>query len=172
MWFFIYCINDNGHLIMLGFFGEAHELMIEALNMFNQVYGPLHQDIVICYRAIARIHYLADDAVQAVSFQKKAVIVAERIYGIDHPEVLVSYVRIFSLFFLFLIFFLSWFFFHEHSRFIGQQGKGKFISLTPIYDFHPLHMHLYIKYTLSIHYLYIRCYPLARSAFRIKNKKI
>lgn len=78
---------------MLGFFGEAHELMIEALNMFNQVYGPLHQDIVICYRAIARIHYLADDAVQAVSFQKKAVIVAERIYGIDHPEVLVSYVR-------------------------------------------------------------------------------
>jgi len=77
-----------------GFFGEAHELMIEALNMFNQVYGPLHQDIVICYRAIARIHYLADDAVQAVSFQKKAVIVAERIFGIDHPETLVAYVHL------------------------------------------------------------------------------
>ena len=66
--------------------------MIEALNMFNQVYGPLHEDIVVCYRAIARIHYLADDAPQAVSFQKKAVIVAERIFGIDHPETLVAYV--------------------------------------------------------------------------------
>jgi len=49
---------------------------------------------VICYRAIARIHYLADDAVQAVSFQKKAVIVAERIFGIDHPETLVAYVHL------------------------------------------------------------------------------
>jgi len=77
-----------------GFFGEAHELMIEALNMFNQVYGPLHPDIVICYRALARIHYLADDAVQAISFQKKAVIVAERIFGIDHPETLVAYVHL------------------------------------------------------------------------------
>ena len=67
-------------------------MMIEALNMFNQVYGPLHPDIVVCYRAIARIHYLADDAAQAVAFQKKAVIVAERIYGIDHPETLVAYV--------------------------------------------------------------------------------
>eukprot|EP00111_Clytia_hemisphaerica_P006162 TCONS_00017832-protein len=77
-----------------GFFGEAHELMIEALNMFNQVYGPLHPDIVVCYRAIARIHYLADDGAQAVAFQKKAVIVAERIYGVDHPETLVAYVHL------------------------------------------------------------------------------
>ena len=75
-----------------GLFAEAHEMMIEALNMFNQVYGPLHPDIVVCYRAIARIHYLADDATQAVAFQKKAAIVAERIYGIDHPETLISYV--------------------------------------------------------------------------------
>ena len=75
-----------------GFIGDAHELMIEALNMFNQVYGPLHPEIVVCYRAIARIHYLADDAGQAVAYQKKAAIVAERVYGIDHPETLVSYV--------------------------------------------------------------------------------
>lgn len=75
-----------------GFFGEAHELMIEALNMFNQVYGPLHPDIVICYRSIARIHYLADDAAQAVAFQKKAVMVAERVFGIDHPDTVVAYV--------------------------------------------------------------------------------
>ena len=43
------------------------------------------------------------------------------------------------------VFFFSfpiWVFFHEHSRFIGQQGKGEGIYLTPLYHFHPLHRHL------------------------------
>ena len=43
--------------------------------------------------------------------------------------------------FLFFFFFI-WVFFHEHSRFTGQQGKGKGIYLTPLYHFHPLHRHL------------------------------
>ena len=29
-------------------------------------------------------------------------------------------------------FFYIWVFFHEHSRFIGQQGKGEAVSLSPI----------------------------------------
>ena len=29
-------------------------------------------------------------------------------------------------------------FFQEHSRFTEQQGKGEAISLTRLYDFHPL----------------------------------
>ena len=33
-----------------GLLGEAHELMVEALNLFHQVYGPLHADIATCYR--------------------------------------------------------------------------------------------------------------------------
>ena len=35
---------------------------------------------------------------------------------------------------------LNWqdLFFHEHSRFTGQQGKGKTISSTPFYQFVPL----------------------------------
>ena len=42
--------------------------------------------------------------------------------------------------FLILRFFFSiWVFFHEHSRFTGQQGKGEGIYLTPLYHFHPLH---------------------------------
>ena len=31
-------------------------------------------------------------------------------------------------------------FFHEHSQFTGQQGKGEAISLTPLFHFHPLHI--------------------------------
>ena len=34
------------------------------------------------------------------------------------------------------------FFFHEHSWFTGQQGKGEVISLIPLYYFHLLHRHL------------------------------
>ena len=37
------------------------------------------------------------------------------------------------------LFFSFWVFFREHSRFTGLQGKGKAISLTPLYYLHPLH---------------------------------
>ena len=36
-------------------------------------------------------------------------------------------------------------FFHEHSGFTGQQGKGEVNSLTPRYHFHPFHRHLDIS---------------------------
>ena len=41
--------------------------------------------------------------------------------------------------------FFIWVFFHAHSRFTGQQGKGEGIYLTPLYHFHPLHRHLDIN---------------------------
>ena len=41
------------------------------------------------------------------------------------------------------------FFFHEHFRFTGQQKRGKGISLTPHYHFHPLHRHLDISRTIT-----------------------
>ena len=37
---------------------------------------------------------------------------------------------------LYLVFFSTWVFFHEHSQFTGQQGKGEAISLSPLYHFH------------------------------------
>ena len=46
----------------------------------------------------------------------------------------------------------SWVFFHEHSRFTGQQGKeggGGGIYLTPLYHFHPLHRHLDISQPIT-----------------------
>ena len=39
-------------------------------------------------------------------------------------------------------FFSIWLYFHEYSRFTGQQGKGEGIYLTPLYHFHPIHRHL------------------------------
>ena len=48
------------------------------------------------------------------------------------------------------IFFSIWVFFHEHSRFSGQQRKGEGISLIPLYHFHPLHRRLDILENLSL----------------------
>ena len=60
-------------------------------------------------------------------------------------------VRYLALFLLFsVIFFFSiWVFFHEHSRFTGQQGKGEGIYLTPLCHFHPLHRHLDISRAIT-----------------------
>ena len=46
-------------------------------------------------------------------------------------------------------FFSIWVFFHEHSRFTGQQRKGEGIYLTPLYHFHPLHRHLDISRAIT-----------------------
>ena len=46
-------------------------------------------------------------------------------------------------------FFSVWVFFHEHSQFTGQQGKGEGIYLTPLYRFHPLHRHLDISRAIT-----------------------
>ena len=37
--------------------------------------------------------------------------------------------------------FSIWVFFHQHSRFTGQQGKGEATYLTPLCYFHLLHRH-------------------------------
>ena len=49
----------------------------------------------------------------------------------------------------FFFFFSIWVFFHEHSQFTGQQGKGEGIYLTPLYHFHPLHRHLDISRAIT-----------------------
>ena len=47
-------------------------------------------------------------------------------------------------------FFSIWVFFHARSRFTGQQGKGGGgIYLTPLYLFHPLHIHLDISWAIT-----------------------
>ena len=47
------------------------------------------------------------------------------------------------------IFFSILVFFHVHSRFTGQLGKGKGIYLTPLNHFHPLHRHLDISRVIT-----------------------
>ena len=41
------------------------------------------------------------------------------------------------------------FFFHEHSRFTGQQGKEEANSLIPLYHFHSIHKHFITNWTIT-----------------------
>ena len=77
----------------------------------------------------------------------------------------------------FFVFFSIWVFFHEHSRFTGQQGKGEGIYLTPLYHFHPLHRHLDISQAITaesspLHIAGSRTHWLFGWPYRCKGMKI
>lgn len=80
--------------IQEGYLKEGYELIMEALNLLNQVYGPMHPEIVQCLRLIARLNYLMEDYLDAVSYQQKAVLMSERVNGIDHPTTITDYVHL------------------------------------------------------------------------------
>ena len=61
-------------------------------------------------------------------------------FAIHHIQIVSSF-----KWFIYLLFFLIWVFCHKYSRFIGQQGKGEDISLTPLCHFHSVHRHLDIS---------------------------
>ena len=46
---------------------------------------------------------------------------------------------------IFCFIFFIWVFFHEHSRFTGQQGCEEATFLTPLYHFYRLHRHIDIS---------------------------
>jgi protein TIF31 len=69
----------------------AMELLTEALAIFHQVYGPMHKDTAGCYANLAMVLYHAEDKVQALSHQQKAVIINERVNGPDHHDTIHSY---------------------------------------------------------------------------------
>lgn len=71
---------------------EGYDYITEALNLFNNVYGPLHSDIVQCLRLLGRINYVLGDYQEACSFQQKAVLMSEKVNGIDHPHTFTEYV--------------------------------------------------------------------------------
>lgn len=86
----------------------AFELLSEALVIFSQVrilppkpqiqitkqvYGPMHQATAVCFNNMAMVLYQSGDPAEAVVYQQKAVIINERVQGLDHHETSQSYVR-------------------------------------------------------------------------------
>lgn len=71
---------------------EGYELISEALNLLNNVYGAMHPEIAQCLRMLARLSYIMGDHAEALAYQQKAVLMSERVNGIDHPYTITEYV--------------------------------------------------------------------------------
>jgi len=57
--------------IQQGLLHEGYELISEALNLLNNVYGAMHPEIAACARLLARLSYIMGDynEVRLVFFQ-------------------------------------------------------------------------------------------------------
>ncbi len=69
-----------------------YELISEALNLLNNVYGAMHPEIAACCRLLARLNYIMGDYCEAMSYAQRAVLMSERVLGIDHPSTITEYV--------------------------------------------------------------------------------
>ncbi|XP_045536704.1 clustered mitochondria protein homolog isoform X2 [Papilio machaon] len=77
--------------IQSGAVSEGHELIAEALNLLNNVYGAMHGEIAQCLRMVARLCYVTGDHRDAMAYQQKAALMSERVNGIDHPYTITEY---------------------------------------------------------------------------------
>ena len=49
-------------------------------------------EIAQCLRMLARLNYIMGDHIEAMAYQQKAVLMSERVNGIDHPYTITEYV--------------------------------------------------------------------------------
>lgn len=77
--------------IQQGLLKEGYELISEALNLLNNVYGAMHPEVAACLRLMARLNYILGDYGEALSYQQRAVLMSERVQGLDHPNTITEY---------------------------------------------------------------------------------
>ncbi|XP_076160033.1 clustered mitochondria protein homolog [Ptiloglossa arizonensis] len=80
--------------IQQGYLKDGYELISEALNLLNNVYGAMHPEIAQCLKMLARLNYLMGDHGEALATQQKAVLMSERVNGIDHPYTITEYIHL------------------------------------------------------------------------------
>ena len=52
----------------------------------------MHPEIAACCRLLARLNYIMGDYGEAMSYEQRAVLMSERVLGIDHPNTITEYV--------------------------------------------------------------------------------
>ncbi|XP_071946355.1 clustered mitochondria protein homolog [Antedon mediterranea] len=80
--------------IQQGLYRDATELIQESLNLFTNVYGPMHSEIGTCMRTLAKLHYINAELPEALDMQEKAVMISERCNGLDHPTTMTEYMHL------------------------------------------------------------------------------
>lgn len=87
----LYLLRCGQSRVQQGCLKEGCELINQALGLFTNVYGALHQDVCICLRLLGRIHYILGDYAEALSHQQRAVLISERVLGLEHPNTIQEY---------------------------------------------------------------------------------
>lgn len=54
----------------------------------------MHPEIAQCLRMLARLNYIMGDHAEALAYQQKAVLMSERVNGIDHPYTITEYTHL------------------------------------------------------------------------------
>uniref|UniRef100_A0A5K3EIG9 Clu domain-containing protein n=2 Tax=Mesocestoides corti TaxID=53468 RepID=A0A5K3EIG9_MESCO len=85
--------NTGQARISAGYLQEGFELISEALNLLNTVYGPIHPDTGSCNRLLARLSYVMGEHQAALLFQQRATMISERVHGIDSPSTAAEYIH-------------------------------------------------------------------------------
>lgn len=80
--------------IQTGNLKEGHELICESLNLLNHVFGPMHPTIAQCLRMVARLNYIMGDNTDAMAYEQKAVLMSEKVNGVDHPRTIIEYTHL------------------------------------------------------------------------------
>uniref|UniRef100_A0A1I8J9G0 Clu domain-containing protein n=1 Tax=Macrostomum lignano TaxID=282301 RepID=A0A1I8J9G0_9PLAT len=80
--------------ISAGQLTEGQELICESLNLLTSVYGPVHSDTASCQRLLGRLSYLLGDYGMALQQQQKAVIISEKVFGIDSAQAAADYAHL------------------------------------------------------------------------------
>jgi protein TIF31 len=80
--------------IQQGYLKEGYELISEAYNLLTNVYGALHPEICMCLRLLSRLNYILGDFNEAMCTQHKAVMMCERLYGVDHSQTITEYAHL------------------------------------------------------------------------------
>ncbi|KAM6986115.1 clustered mitochondria protein homolog [Aplochiton taeniatus] len=76
---------QHGHL------KAGTELIGQALSLFSSVCGVLHTEVCLCLRLLARLSYILGEYTEALSHQEKAVLITERVQGVDHHQTIQDY---------------------------------------------------------------------------------
>uniref|UniRef100_A0A3B3H675 Clustered mitochondria (cluA/CLU1) homolog b n=1 Tax=Oryzias latipes TaxID=8090 RepID=A0A3B3H675_ORYLA len=74
-----------------GLLRDSRDLITQALTLYSRTCGVLHEDVCACTRLLGRLSYVCHDVGDAVRQQEKAVMISERIRGIDHPQTIEDY---------------------------------------------------------------------------------
>ncbi len=72
----------------------GQQLLWEATSLHEQIYGLIHPDVAHSYNSLALTYQELGETNKAISAGRKAIIVAERTIGFDHPDTLFMYLNL------------------------------------------------------------------------------